>query len=126
LIADLRSEERTLLIASHDLTEIERLVDRVIVMDGGTIRESLAIDHANTERRRYRIQLQSSVPGAAQLLGLPAAETDTVFTVELADARELSARLAALLELGAIIEAVTPADGLEERVRAALLPEPKA
>ncbi|MEX2281637.1 MAG: ABC transporter ATP-binding protein [Gemmatimonadota bacterium] len=126
LIADLRSEDRTLLIASHDLTEIERLVDRVIVMDDGAIRESLAIDHASTERRRYRIELQSSVAGAAQLLGLSKSETEKVFTVELADARELSARLAALLDLGAIVESVTPADGLEERVRAALQPEPKA
>ncbi len=126
LITELRSSERTLLIASHDLAEIERLVDRVIVLDGGSIRESFDIDRAAVRRRRYRIELQSPVPGAARLFGLADADTETTLTFELADARELSTRLAALLALGAIVQSVQPADGLEERVRAALQPEPRA
>jgi ABC-2 type transport system ATP-binding protein len=123
LIAGLRGKSRTVLIASHDLTEVERLVDRVIVLDGGALVESFAINADGSDRRRYRIELQSAVSGAAQLFGSTAPESERTFVVELADARELSQRLAALLELGAIVESVTPADDLEQRVRAALQPE---
>ena len=61
--------------------------------------------------------------GAAQLFGSNVNDGERTLMVELADARELSERLAALLELGAIVQSVTPADDLEHRVRAALQPE---
>jgi ABC-2 type transport system ATP-binding protein len=123
LITGLRGKKRTVLIASHDLTEVERLVDRVIVLNDGAVVESFAIDADRAERRRYRIELQSAVSGAAQLFGTTVNDAERSFVVELADARELSQRLAALLELGAIVESVTPADDLEHRVRTALQPD---
>jgi ABC-2 type transport system ATP-binding protein len=125
LITELRREQRTLFIASHDLAEIERLVDRVIVLDGGSIRESFEVAHDPATARRYRIELESPVAGAAELPGIHAAD-ERALLVDVADARELTARLAALLALGAIVQSVQPADRVEERVRAALGPESRS
>ena len=126
MITGLRGKKRTVLIASHDLSEVERLVDRVIVLNDGAVVESFAIDADRAEPRRYRIEMESGVNGAAQLFGSNVNDGDRTLIVELADARELSERLAALLELGAIVQSVTPADDLEHRVRTALQPEQRA
>ena len=114
----------TLLMASHDLTEIERLVQHVVLLDAGAVRDSFDITRPISGERRYRIALHSPVPELQSVFpDVHLVENQRVFTVTVLDVHDLSARLAALLALGAVLESVQPADGLEERVRAALEPE---
>jgi ABC-2 type transport system ATP-binding protein len=126
LIQELRNQGCTLLIASHDLFEIERLVQRVILFERGTIRDSFAVAHTEGGARVFRIELRNPVEGLEQIF--PGAEHENggrAITVTVADTDDLSARLAALLAAGGIVELVTPADSVEQRVRAALRPEAK-
>jgi ABC-type multidrug transport system ATPase subunit len=121
LVTTLRQEQHTILMASHDLAEVERLVDHVLLLDAGAIRNVFAIVAPAGEPRHYRITLQSELPQLREAFTDFAGEDDSrVFTVAVRDTHELSARLAALLELGGVIEAVQPADSLEDRVRDAL------
>lgn len=124
LIQKLRSEGRTLLIASHDLFEIQWLVDRVVVLERGTIRDAFAAAQPEGGARSFRLELRAPVEDLEQIF--PGAQRENggrAITVSVADTDELNARLAALLAAGGIVELVAPADSLEQRVRAALRPE---
>lgn len=122
-IEALRARGAAVLLASHDLAEVERAADRTVLLDRGRIVEVLEPSGAAAPGA-WRIDLaapSSAVadvfPGAA-LLG----EDGAAWRVEAADAAELSARLAALLATGATLRAVLPEtpERLEERVRRAL------
>ena len=119
IITELRAGGATLLIASHELGEVERLVDSAILLDNGTIRETMTIAHKADAPRRYAIRLRNEIGDATEFF--PGASLrDHTLLVDVSDSADLSARLAALLERGAIVESVQPADNLEQRVRSAL------
>jgi ABC-2 type transport system ATP-binding protein len=123
IIAQLRADNRTLLIASHDLNEVERFVDRVILLADGAVRENFALTRGTESFQQYRIELRAPVPEAREIFEQVDDANARVLLVTVQGSNDLSARLAALLSAGGIIESVTPAGGLEERVRAALRPE---
>jgi ABC-2 type transport system ATP-binding protein len=116
LVAELREEGRTILLASHELAEVERLADRVLLLDGGRIIDVLDVQGPRGPTSRYRLEIHA--PGEALDLAFPGARHDArSVTVAVADPAELSHRLAAFLEAGGILHAVIPLDTLEERVR---------
>jgi ABC-2 type transport system ATP-binding protein len=114
--------ERTVIIASHDLAEVERVADRAVLLERGAVREIL-VTRSGEPDTRYRLQL--AAPFEAVRDFFPDATADpaapTAFTVSVANAVELSQRIAALLAQGAILAGVEPLRlPLEERVRDAL------
>ncbi|HEX9106625.1 MAG TPA: ATP-binding cassette domain-containing protein, partial [Longimicrobiales bacterium] len=122
LIQELRAAGRTLLIASHDLAEVERLTDRAMLLEGGNLKQIMDVrDRGQT--LRYRLQLAQPLPtlgdifpGATELDG-----GSPAYLVSAADPAELSRRLAALLDVGGVVVSVAPVtEALEERVRRAL------
>src|SRR5262245_2349994 len=119
IVAQLRAEGRTMLIASHDLSEVERFVDRVVLLDGGTVRDTFAVKQAEGAELHYHIALRDPVEGATEIFERVVAADTRLLHVTVRDSNDISARLAPLLAAGAIVESVTPAGGLEERVRAA-------
>ncbi len=124
LVDELRGQQRTVLLASHELAEVERLADRVIVLDGGRVTEIMDARQPAGGPLRYRLTVDA--PRATIALVFPGADADAdpgpdsgrSFVVEVADAGELTHRLAALLAEGAVVHAVVPlTDTLEDRVR---------
>ncbi|HSJ07979.1 MAG TPA: ABC transporter ATP-binding protein [Longimicrobiales bacterium] len=121
IVADLRDEGRTVIIASHDLGEVERVADRAILLEGGAVREILDT-RSGDPPSSWRITLAAPFDRAAEVFPAAAMEPDgTVFTVALPGPAELSERVAALVALGGLVVAVEPLrQPLEERVREAL------
>jgi len=123
LVARLGREGRTVLVASHELAEVERIAERAVLLEGGRVREVLEIARGEGEPRRYLLELAAPAPSLADAFpgAVPAPEGGARYLVTVADAAELSARLAALLATGAVLVAVHPAaEALEDRVRRVL------
>lgn len=116
-----RRGNATILIASHDLAEVERVADRAVLLERGAVREVMDTRTPDAPTR-YRITLAAPFERLAE--AFPAAEPEpdgNAFTVSVADPVELSQRVAALVALGGIITAVEPVRlPLEQRVRDAL------
>jgi ABC-type multidrug transport system ATPase subunit len=121
ILASLREAGTTVLMASHDLGEVERVADRAVLLEDGGVRdviETRATDPPST----FRIRLAAPFGRIAEAFPDAAADAGgTSFTVTVASAAELSERVGALIALGAVIAAVEPLrQPLEERVRDAL------
>jgi ABC-2 type transport system ATP-binding protein len=126
----LRAEGRTVLLASHDLVEVERVADHVIVLDDGQVRQSF-ITQADTTTLTYTIRVATATPHVAELFpGAEALQADrgdagaagpAAYRIEVSDIGELTARVAVLLAGGAQLVALEPTpEPLESRVRRAL------
>jgi ABC-2 type transport system ATP-binding protein len=124
VVAGLRDEGRTVLIASHDLGEVERVADRALLLEHGSVR-GLLDTRGDGSGTRYNIRLATAFPAMSDVFpdAVPAGDHtgDVSYTVSVASAAELSERVGALIALGGVIAAVEPdRQPLEERVRAAL------
>ncbi|MGQ0713881.1 MAG: ABC transporter ATP-binding protein [Gemmatimonadaceae bacterium] len=123
LVQRLRSPDRTMLVASHNLDELERLCDRVAIIDRGRLQR--VVDTRRTASRDVADSYQLNVTtGAEHVLAVfPAARQvgEGQFEVEGSDAAMLNERLAILIERGALITALIPAhSGLEAHFRQAV------
>lgn len=117
--------ERVLLIASHNLDEVERVADRVAVLDGGRLREVLELRAALPGLPPYRLEVEpdeaargrvhARFPGAADA-GAPGH-----FRVTAPELAEMNRRLALLLADGVRVRAFAPEhERLEQRFRRSL------
>ena len=122
IVAGLRRADRAMVIASHNLDELERLCDRVAIIDKGQIQRVVAVREASgvATPRRWRVRVAAGLDAlAAQFPGA----TVGVATLDcLADVAELNRGLAAAITQGALILAVAPAESsLEEAFRSAVI-----
>lgn len=119
--------ERVLVFASHDLDEVERVADAVVVLADGRVREVIELDGKGGPLPAYRLEVEgadagrrveSAFPGA-----LPVPGEAHAFRVEAGSPRDLTHRLQALIERGVVVRAVVPERvPLRERYRHGLSP----
>ncbi|MBX3132086.1 MAG: ABC transporter ATP-binding protein [Gemmatimonadaceae bacterium] len=121
IVAGLRRPGRAMLIASHNLDELERLCDRVAIIDHGQVQRVVSVREAAGQGapRRWRIRVaQAPDAVAAHFPGATVNGHDLECT---ADVAGLNAGLAAAIAGGALILAVAPAESsLEEAFRSAV------
>ena len=115
IVAQLRARGATVLIASHDLAELERLADRAIVLESGRVLETISL-RDRTGSRTYRIVLAEEHSAFADVFPNAQLGESHTFVVEVSDVADLNRRLAALLSAGGAVVRVEPADSLEQRV----------
>ncbi len=121
IVGGLRRPDRAILIASHNLDELERLCDRVAIIDRGQIQRIVSVREAlgSTAERRWRVRCAT---GADALLAQWAGAVERDGFVEgSADVIALNRALAAAIAAGALVTAVAPAESsLEEAFRSAV------
>lgn len=120
VITEQKLAGRTVLLASHDLAEVERIADSVIVLEKGTVKEviDMKTDSPSKRAATYRIDLQREFPGIIEIFRQAHQAAPLTWHVEVASTSDLNRRLAVLIELGAEVTLVSPHDEpFEERVR---------
>lgn len=121
IVAGIRRSDRAVIIASHNLDELERLCDRVAIVDRGAIQRVVEVRAGAgiTAARRWRIRVTQAPDAiAAAFPGAVMAANDVEVT---ADVAGLNAGIAAAIAAGALITAVGPAESsLEEAFRSAV------
>ena len=125
IVADWRraDPERVLVMASHDLDEVERMTDRVAVLEGGRLREVIDLRGAAQGLPAYRLEVEPA-PGAAEAVkaafpgAVAASGAALAYRLRPADLGELSRGAAELLARGAVLRALVPErPSLEDRFR---------
>ncbi len=123
IVGGLRRPDRAILIASHNLDELERLCDRVAILDRGRLQRVVSVREADgvvgTVVRRWRIRAAAGAEVlAAQLPGSTVSGQVVDCTLDLA---ALNHGVAAAIAQGALVSAITPAESaLEEAFRTAV------
>ena len=123
IVGDLRRPDRTMLIASHNLDELQRLADRVAIIDRGRLQRvvSTSYEPAAPATTRFRLALASGFDLVTA--AFPNAEEvgKGEYDVTVQSISELNASLANLIGRGALIASVVPERSvLEQQFREAV------
>jgi len=121
IVAGIRRADRAVLIASHNLDELERLCDRVAIVDRGAIQRVVEVRGGAgiTAPRRWRIRVTQAPDAVAA--AFPGAVVNGPDIECTADVAGLNAGLAAAITAGALVTAVGPSESsLEEAFRSAV------
>jgi ABC-2 type transport system ATP-binding protein len=65
-----RQPNRTILFSSHLLSDVERVADRILVLDGGTLRADCTVEHFRERLRHYVLKFRNTPPSAPEIPGL--------------------------------------------------------
>lgn len=112
IVAELRRPDRTILIASHNLDELEQLSDRVAILDHGRLQR--VVDHSTSgtaEAVMWRLVFEGSPDVPAAIAGAMPVEGRPGTWRALASRVELSRGLAGLLQGGAVLVECVPEQG---------------
>ncbi len=101
LLMDLIQDgERTILISSHILTDVEKVIDQVLIMDQGTVHCFQPLDTLREEYHRITLTaLDAALPADINFTGQKHIQRDgsgAVVTVHNPDARQVKAEVEAL------------------------------
>jgi ABC-type multidrug transport system ATPase subunit len=124
IVEELRRPDRTILIASHNLDELQRLADRVAIIDHGRLQRVVSTGYDQTTHHtstRFRITLASGHERIRE--SFPHAEEagKGEYDVTVGSIRELNAALADLIGRGALVASVVPERSvLEQQFREAV------
>ena len=123
IVEGLRRPGRTIIIASHNLDELQRLADRVAIIDRGRLQRLVqtGYDQATDTGGTYRLSIAA---GASRMKEIFPAAIDTGegdFELAVKSIVELNTALSKLIAAGVLIAAVMPARSvLEQQFREAV------
>jgi len=123
IVQELRRPDRTILIASHNLDELQRLADRVAIIDRGRLQRlvSTGYEHAAPAATRFRVTLASG----QDLIRAAFPDAEDAgrgeYDVTVQSIQELNTALADLIGRGALVASVVPQRSvLEQQFREAV------
>lgn len=94
-----RQPNRTILFSSHLLSDVERVADRIAVLDGGSLRADCTVELFRESLRHYILKFKDTPPPAPEIHGLlESFRTDRELALTFANATpDTEAQLARLL-----------------------------
>lgn len=116
IVAGLKRADRTIVIASHNLDELERLADRVAIIDRGRLQREVAMGGAaSSARMAYRVRVASGADAlVARFPGATVAANGDIDVPPL-DLPALNGGLAGAIADGAVLAAVVPRESVLEQ-----------
>jgi ABC-2 type transport system ATP-binding protein len=123
LVPTLRRADRAIVIASHNLDELERLADRVAIVDRGKLVRIVDTRHevSETAVTRYRIAYRGDERVVREVFAGATTAAPDEAEVTVLGLEELNRGLRALIERGVLIVSAAPAySALEEHFRQAV------
>ena len=124
IVNGLRDPGRTMIIASHNLDELQRLADRVAIIDHGRLQRVVStssMDAQPSGALTYRISLASGSEHLPRVFPEAATLGRGDYEVIVASLGELNRKLGELMIAGAVVAAVVPArSALEQQFREAV------
>lgn len=126
LVPTLRRDDRAIVIASHNLDELERLADRVAIVDRGKLVRIVDTrqEVSETSVTRYRIAYRGDERVVREIFPTATTPGPNEVEVSVVGLEELNSGLGALIERGVLISSAIPAySALEEHFRQAVRSE---
>ncbi len=123
IVEELRRPDRTILIASHNLDELQRLADRVAIIDHGRLQRvvSTGYDQTHQTATRYRLTLASGHERIRESFPLAEEAGKGEYDVTVRSIQELNRALADLMSRGGLVASVVPERSvLEQQFREAV------
>jgi len=123
IVENLRKPGKTVIIASHNLDELQRLADRVAIVDRGRLQRlvSTGYDQSTKTGGAYRIRLASGAEKMEELMPSAVDVGGGEFEIVFEGMPELNAALATLIGSGVMVASVVPARSvLEQQFREAV------
>ena len=123
IVEGLRQPGRTIIIASHNLDELQRLADRVAIIDRGRLQRLVqtGYDQATDTGGKYRLSIAAGTHRVREFLPAAVDTGEGEFELSVGSVVELNAALSRLIAGGVLIAAVMPARSvLEQQFREAV------
>ena len=123
IVEELRRPDRTIIIASHNLDELQRLADRVAIIDHGRLQRvvSTGYEQDAPTATRFRLTLAAGFDRVRESFPLAESAGRGEYDVTVRSIQELNAALADLISRGALVASVVPERSvLEQQFREAV------
>ena len=123
IVGQLRRPDRTILIASHNLDELQRLADRVAIIDRGGLQRVVSTGYEQSAHAitRFRVTLASGFERVGEAFPLAEDLGRGEYDVTVGSIQELNSSLADLIRSGALVASVVPEhSALEQQFREAV------
>jgi ABC-type multidrug transport system ATPase subunit len=123
IVESLRRPGRTIIIASHNLDELQRLADRVAIIDHGKLQRVVrtGYDQAAETAGTYRIAVAGNAVRVREIIPGAVDSGGGEFEVPIRSVQELNELLGKLIGAGVLIASVVPARSvLEQQFREAV------
>lgn len=123
IVEELRRPDRTILIASHNLDELQRLADRVAIIDRGRLQRVVSTGYEQNAptATRFRLTFAGGFDRIRESFPLAESAGRGEYDVTVRSIQELNAGLADLISRGALVASVVPERSvLEQQFREAV------
>ena len=123
IVEELRRPDRTILIASHNLDELQRLADRVVIIDRGRLQRVVSTGYEQNApaATRFRLTLAGGFDRIRESFPLAESAGRGEYDVTVGSIQELNTALADLMRRGGLVASVVPERSvLEQQFREAV------
>lgn len=117
IVKGLRSPSRTIIIASHNLDELQRIADRVAIIDHGKLQRLVTTGFSEDDRSsgKYHIAVAGGRETVQTIEPSAVAVGASEFSLGPITVAELNSILRKLMDAGVLIASVVPAESVLER-----------